>query len=61
MLPCDSDRQVRAVAHDERVGKVFLVVADDMRQCLICDRVFSRQASFEHSTSICYPAPSNMH
>ena len=52
-------RQTRTVA-DEQVAKVFVVTADGRgRKCLICERVFSRQASFEHSKTICYPPASN--
>ena len=53
-------KQIGAVADDEKVAKVFVVMADGLgRKCLICDRIFSRQASFEHSKTICYPPASN--
>ena len=41
--------------HDESVGKVFIVVGEDARKCLICEQLFTRQESFEHSMLICYP------
>jgi hypothetical protein len=40
---------------------VFEVTADGReRKCLICDRLFSRQASYEHSRTICYPPSSSL-
>ncbi len=44
---------------DERVAKVFIVTGEDIRKCLICERAFSREASYEHSKKICYPSASN--
>jgi len=36
---------------DEVIGKVFIVVGPDMRWCLICDGVFTRQRAAEHAGS----------
>jgi len=47
--------QFPAAFKDEKVGKVFVVVSDDTRRCLICDQLFTRQGSFEHSKVTCYP------
>ncbi len=58
MIPENTGKQVGTVA-DERVAKVFIVVGDDVRRCLICEKLFSRQASFEHSTTICYAPASS--
>jgi hypothetical protein len=56
------------ISNEEGYSKVFLVLADDAtadggvaygtRKCLCCDRVFTRQASYEHSKTICYPPAS---
>lgn len=54
MIPENSCKQIGTVAL-ERVAKVFIVVGNDIRRCLICEKLFSRQASFEHSRTICYP------
>jgi len=44
----------------ERVGKVFEVTAEGRgRRCLICERIYSRQESYEHSKTICYPPASS--
>jgi hypothetical protein len=32
---------------------VFLVVGRDVRQCLICEGVFTRQAASEHARVVC--------
>ena len=40
----------------DRIGKVFIVVDQDVRKCLICDGVFTRRASAEHANVACYPA-----
>jgi hypothetical protein len=39
----------------ERVGKVFIVEGADCRRCLVCDDLFTREASKRHSAVICFP------
>ena len=50
------DRRIAAGA-DESYSKVFVVCGEgaQLRKCLICERVFSRQESFEHSKFPCHP------
>jgi hypothetical protein len=55
MISETTGKQAGAVAHDETVGKVFVVVSDDTRRCLVCEQLFTRQASREHSMTVCYP------
>ena len=57
MIPSQTSKPFTGVA-DEKVAKVFIVVSDDTRRCLICDQLFTRQESFEHSKITCYPPPS---
>jgi hypothetical protein len=45
---------IGAVASDESVGKVYIALGQDVRRCLICEKVFSRQGSFEHSKFPCH-------
>lgn len=59
MIQDGASERFIAPAKDEKVAKIFIVLADDVRQCLICDRMFSRNESFQHSKTICYPAASN--
>ncbi len=44
---------------DEKIGTVFLALDVDLRQCVTCSRVFSRQGAYEHSKTICYPPASS--
>ena len=50
---------IRAFA-DEGYSKVFIVCGEgaSSRKCLICEQVFSRQESFEHSKFPCQPPAS---
>ena len=59
MSPEITVRQVNA-ATDEQYTKVFFVCGEDAssRRCLICEQVFSRQESFEHSKFPCHPPAS---
>jgi len=45
---------------DEQYTKVFIVcgAGESLRKCLICEKLFSRQGSFEHSTFPCRPPAS---
>lgn len=54
MIPETTGKQSGTVV-DERVAKVFIVMGDNTRKCLICEQAFSREASYEHSKAICYP------
>jgi len=58
MIPSDKSALFPAAFNDEKIAKVFIVVNADTRRCLICDQLFTRQGSFEHSKTICYP-PAN--
>ena len=53
--PLDScDRSVAATSIDQ-IGKVFVAVGRDLRKCLICDSVFTRQGAGEHANVACLP------
>jgi hypothetical protein len=41
----------------DKVGKIF-VVKGPRRRCLVCDVLFTHEASRIHSDEICFPAPS---
>jgi len=51
------ESQVRPINNsaDEGYSKVFIVVGEDTRKCLICGQLFTRQQSYEHSKVTCYP------
>jgi len=41
---------------DEMIGKVFVALSQDMRQCLICDAVFTTQGAAAHAGTVCDPS-----
>ena len=45
-------------AHDDQIGKPFLVMARNVRKCLVCQELFTRQEAPRHSRVVCYPKPS---
>jgi hypothetical protein len=36
----------------DQIGKVFLVVGQDVRKCLVCERLFTRRSASEHSAFV---------
>ena len=38
------------------VGKVFQLIGKDVRRCLVCDCLFSRQSAARHAGNMCLPA-----
>ena len=38
----------------DQIGKVFFVVGQDLRKCLICEGAFTRQAAAEHVRTLCH-------
>ena len=40
----------------DTVGKTF-VVEGTFRRCLVCDDLFTVEASKEHATATCFPPP----
>ena len=51
-----TDNLIGTAVHADRIGKVFSVLDQDMRQCLICDGVFRGQAAAEHAGTACFPS-----
>jgi hypothetical protein len=45
-----------AAISTDRIGKVSKVVDPNMRECLVCEQLFTRQASAGHAKLACYPA-----
>ena len=45
---------IRTSVRSDRIGKVFRVLDRDVRQCLICDGLFTRQAAALHSVKACF-------
>jgi hypothetical protein len=49
-------KSIGTSTHADRIGKVFYVINHDLRQCLICDGVFPREAAAEHAGTVCFPS-----
>jgi hypothetical protein len=59
MMTSAKKEHFRAAFNDEQIGKIFVVISDDTRRCLICERVLPRRECAEHWKTICYPPASN--
>jgi hypothetical protein len=46
---------MRQSRNDEVIGKIFVALGEDMRRCLICDGVFTKQGSAAHDDAVCHP------
>ncbi len=55
MAADDKNERGAACARTDQVGKVFVVVGQRVRKCLVCEELFTRRASAEHATVACYP------
>ena len=55
MTADDKTERGTSFAHTDQVGKVFIVVAQRVRRCAICEQLFTRRAAAEHSTVPCMP------
>jgi hypothetical protein len=49
------DIQTILFASTDKVGKVFSVLNETLRLCLICDEVFTEQGAAEHADIVCHP------
>jgi len=47
--------QTVVFANPDKIGKVFRVLDGNLRLCLICNEVFTRQGAAEHAKRVCYP------
>ena len=45
----------RAEIRRDQIGEALIVVGQDVRKCLMCDEIFSRQAACEHAQLLCHP------
>ena len=58
LIDMNADEQTRRETiypRSDRVGKVFIVVAQDVRRCQICEQLFTRRAASEHAKAACRP------
>jgi len=47
--------KVTAPVADDRIGKPFLVMAGNIRKCLVCEELFTREVAPRHNRVVCYP------
>jgi hypothetical protein len=52
-----TQRDVGSTRSDQ-IGEVFIVVGQDVRKCLACERFFTRRAASEPTKVSCYPGHS---
>jgi hypothetical protein len=57
MTSNDQGSSHEALTSADVVGKVFVAVSKDLRRCLVCDVVFTRQGAAEHAVTPCYFRP----
>jgi hypothetical protein len=38
----------------DRIGKVFVVVGQDVRRCLVCEQLLTRRTASEHAKASCH-------
>jgi hypothetical protein len=56
LIDMTADKKTRRGADSTRadqIGKVFLVVGQNVRKCLVCEQLFTRRASAEHAKVVC--------
>ena len=58
MATDDTTQRDAGSTRTDQIGKVFLVIGQDVRRCLICEQFFTRRASAEHAKVACHPARS---
>jgi hypothetical protein len=57
MAADDKNERGAACARTDQVGKVFVVVGQRVRKCLVCEQFFTRRAASKHAEVVCLPEP----
>jgi len=55
MTADDKNERGAGCARTDQVGKVFVVVGQRVRKCLVCEELFTRRTASEHATVPCMP------
>jgi len=58
MTAGDKTQRGMGSTRTDRTGKVFFVVGQDVRRCLVCEQLFTRQAASEHAKVACHSVQS---
>jgi hypothetical protein len=54
MTADNKTQQGAGSSRTDQIGKVFTVVGQDVRRCLICEQLFTRRAASEHANAACH-------
>jgi hypothetical protein len=54
MTADEKTRRETGCSHSDRIGKVFIVVGQGVRKCLVCEQLFTRRAASEHAKADCH-------
>jgi hypothetical protein len=55
MAADDKNERYAACTRTDQIGKVFVVVGQRVRKCLVCEELFTRRAASEHAAVPCVP------
>ncbi|MGO9574317.1 MAG: hypothetical protein ACLPTQ_08320 [Terriglobales bacterium] len=55
MTANDKTERGAGCARTDLVGKVFIVIGQRVRKCLVCEQFFTRRTASEHATVPCMP------
>ena len=55
MTADEKTRRDTGSTRTDQVGKVFVVVGQRVRKCLVCEEFFTRQTDSEHAAVPCVP------
>jgi len=64
MIADRKEGRITGSARPDKIGKVFLVVSTQvipLRQCLVCESVFTPEEAWEHYTVRCEPSQQTDH
>jgi hypothetical protein len=64
MIKDRKDIRIAGSVQRDKIGKIFLVISTQvvpLRQCLICEGVFTREEAREHFTVRCEPSQQTDH
>jgi hypothetical protein len=54
MTAGDKTRLDAGSIRTDQIGKVFVCVGKNVRQCLVCEQLFTRRAASEHTKVACH-------
>jgi hypothetical protein len=57
LIDMTADKQTQSgegSTRTDQIGKVFVCVGKNVRQCLVCEQLFTRRAASEHAKVACH-------